>query len=59
MNGLARYYYDGNGTMVKSVIGEIVTYYASYAYQVKTDGVNLLRPVDCTAHGCTNLDTNY
>lgn len=41
VNGLARYYYVGNGTMVKSVIGEIVTYYPSSAYQVKTDGTNL------------------
>jgi len=41
VNELARYYYDGNGAMVKSVIGEIVTYYASSAYQVKTDGINL------------------
>lgn len=36
--GKAHYYYDGNGTMVKSVIDDIVTYYASSAYQVKTDG---------------------
>ena len=36
--GEAHYFYDGNGTLVKSVIDNIVTYYASGAYQVKSDG---------------------
>jgi RHS repeat-associated protein len=38
--GIANYYYDGNGTMVKSVIDNIITYYPSSSYQVKTDGTH-------------------
>ena len=37
-DGEAYYFYDGNGTMVKSVIDDVVTYYPSGAYQVKTNG---------------------
>jgi hypothetical protein len=33
-NGIARYYYDGNGTMVKSVIDDTATYYPSSVYRV-------------------------
>ncbi len=36
--GIAFYFYDGDGNMVKSVIDEVTTYYPSAAYQVKTDG---------------------
>jgi len=38
--GHARYFYDGNGAMVKSIIGNVVTYYPSTDYQVKTDGTH-------------------
>jgi len=40
-NGTALYFYDGNGTMVKSIIGDVVTYYPSDGYQIKTDGEHL------------------
>jgi RHS repeat-associated protein len=36
--GIALYFYDGDGNMVKSVIDDVTTYYPSAAYQVKTIG---------------------
>jgi hypothetical protein len=34
------YKYDGNGTMTRSIIGDITTYYPSGVYQVKTDSTH-------------------
>ena len=34
----ARYWYDGDGNMVKSVVNEVVTYYVGGLYQKQVDG---------------------
>jgi RHS repeat-associated protein len=35
----ATFVYDGNGNMVKSVIGEVTTYYIGGYYELKVDGI--------------------
>lgn len=40
VNGSAQYFYDGNGNMVKSIIGEVVTYYPSNSYELRVEGTS-------------------
>jgi hypothetical protein len=37
----AVYVYDGDGNLVKSIINEVVTYYAGRHYHKTVDGVNV------------------
>jgi hypothetical protein len=39
-NGNAEYFYDGDGNLVKSIIGEIVTYYANGNYELRVEGTS-------------------
>jgi len=40
VNGSAQYFYDGNGNMVKSIIGEVVTYYPNASYELRVEGTS-------------------
>lgn len=40
VNGSVQYFYDGNGNMVKSIIGEVVTYYPNANYEERVDGAS-------------------
>lgn len=37
-NGSAEYFYDGDGNLVKSIIGDITTYYPSSNYEKRVEG---------------------
>jgi RHS repeat-associated protein len=39
-NGSVQYIYDGDGNLVKSIIGEIVTYYANGNYELRVEGTS-------------------
>jgi hypothetical protein len=40
LNGNVVYVYDGDGNLVKSVIGDVVTYYPNGVYELKVNGSN-------------------
>jgi RHS repeat-associated protein len=40
VNGSAQYVYDGDGNLVKSIIGEVVTYYPNASYELRVEGTS-------------------
>jgi len=46
--GFVRYYYDGDGNLVKLVIENAITYYLSAAFQVKPDSIYINTCKSCS-----------